>query len=526
MIDINESIYLQNIVEKNKELPWNEWLEFDQSFDNAGKQGLVGLFKVKGTNKKIIFKISQYINYLATHEFSVMTGLKDLSPYCIHFCKSLGIIQCNVDPSVRKEGNPFNIKSIYPIEKKILLCEYINKSTKMYNLIRAKDKINENIIYSTVKQVLLAIIIAQKHKKFTHYDLHSNNIMMKKCNKDTVFVYALDEGNQFCVPTNGYYPIIIDYGFSYIDDMQDKSLWASLAHTDVGFMSDRYDWVADPKLFLVTVSSELKKKRNSHKSKKFRRVVKNMFCSLDIDWEAGWDDEKDKGAADYVMDMLKSYNKHSNLFEDYDHYCIDILQSLIILPLEEQDYSNIHNIYKIFLKEWVKIECEISSPFYNLYILKNVIDAARKVRASYYTPSMRKDSVLDFREDILTCTKKISKWCNPKNVNYEQMLCSLLILAKNIEGILYDVIKSRMQVKKKEYDKLPLQSTDHIYAAIEANIPCEYIFNKNSKIVIMDAHKKGCFTYNLTENDISVINKIHPMIRGTYIYDLYNKVKK
>ena len=92
--------------------------------------------------------------------------------------------------------------------------------------------------------------------------------MIKKCNKDLVFLYKLDDENQFCVPSMGHIGIIIDYGFSYISDMKDGPLYASLCHTDVGFMSDRFDWVADPKLFLVTVSDEIKEMRKTKNAKK------------------------------------------------------------------------------------------------------------------------------------------------------------------------------------------------------------------------------------------------------------------
>ena len=138
------------------------------------------------------------------------------------------MIKSKVEPKYKKSENPFDIKSKYAIEKDVLLCEYIDKSCKFYNYIRS-DKVEEDVLYSIVKQVLLGITIAQKEKKFTHYDLHSFNVMIKKCNKDLVFLYKIDEENQFCVPTLGHYPIIIDYGFSFIEDMNDNPLWASLA---------------------------------------------------------------------------------------------------------------------------------------------------------------------------------------------------------------------------------------------------------------------------------------------------------
>ena len=114
--------YILPIYDKNKNKSWNEWLEFDTLFDKPGKQGYVGLFSLKNKNKKnkkVVFKISQNINYLIYHESIIMKGLNDLSPYCPHFCKMFGTILCDVEPRIRKEeqNNPFNINSKYPIKK-------------------------------------------------------------------------------------------------------------------------------------------------------------------------------------------------------------------------------------------------------------------------------------------------------------------------------------------------------------------------------------------------------------------------
>lgn len=512
--------------EKNKNRPMREWLQFDSTFGKAGKQGLVGLLQCNNKNgNKCVFKISQYINYLVHHEAVVMKGLKDIAPFCIHFSKFIGTFTCNIDPNARKSGNPFEITTTYPIEKDVLIGEYIDKSTKMYNYIRAADRIHEDVLYASVKQVLMAITIAQTHKQFSHYDLHSNNIMMKKCNKDLVFLYVMDEDNQYCVPSHGSYPVIIDYGFSYISDMQDGPLWPSLAHTDVGFMSDRFDWVADPKLFLVTVSSEMTEKRSTRKARRLRRIVKNIFAPLTIDWDCGWDDVSEKGASDYVLDLLKKDNDCSKLFEEFDHYCIDLLQTLIVLPLEPQNTDDIHGNYTVFLKEWIKIESEITSPFYKLYILKSIVDAARLVRAAYCCKKTRAEAVRTFQTLMYENLNKISKFCNPKKINYERMLCSLLVLAKNIEGVLYTAMVKRASNKEQEYRKLPLQSPEHMYAALEANIPDEYEFNENTTVFIMNTVEKNTTLISLPPQELATINKLHTMVRGTYIYDLYKTTR-
>jgi hypothetical protein len=51
-----------------------------------------------------------------------------------------------------------------------------------------------------------------------------------------------------------------------------------------------------------------------------------------VDWESGWDEYGEKGVADILISHLEDYNTISDLFKDYDHYCIDILQTLVILP--------------------------------------------------------------------------------------------------------------------------------------------------------------------------------------------------
>lgn len=512
---------IKNIVDENSNCKYHEWLEFEKVLDKPGKQGVVGLFQIKNTKQQIIFKISQYINYLVFHELQVMNGLNKISSYCPHFCKSLGMINCEIDAKYRKNNeNPFLIENKYPIMKDILLSEYIDDSCKFYNYIRT-DKVSEEVLYSIVKQVLLAISIAQKRKRFSHYDLHSFNVMIKKCDKDLVFLYKIDDENQFCVPTLGYYPVIIDFGFSYISDMDDGPLWPSLAHTDVGFLSDRFDWVADPKLFLVTVSDEIKTKRKTKKSKIFRKVVRNIFHPLNIDWESGWDDYGEKGASDFVLEKLESYNKISELFKDYDHYCIDILQTLVILPLQKQEYKNLETSYQAFLNEWVKIENEISNPFYNLYILKGLIDVARDVRHLYITKDTRQEALKHFRLSIYNIIEKVSKYCMPKNIHYEKLLCSLYVFSRSLEGFLYDTMKNITQIKDKEYKQLPLKSIDQIYGVITTNLPDEYVYNKKTTIVIVDNVEQNMKEFKIPENELENVNDITHLARGTYINDLF-----
>lgn len=513
---------LQHCFDQNRGKKWSEWLEFEKTFDKPGKQGLVGLLRTKDKKHRFVFKISQYLNYLAQHEYGIMKSLNDLAPYCPHFCKTVGYIKCKVDSQIRKSGNPFETNTKYPVEKYALLCEYLDNSCKFYNYIRSSE-VPENVLFSSIKQVLMAVTVAQTQKRFTHYDLHSCNIMMKRCNKDVVFLYVLDDENQFAVPTYGHYPVIIDFGFSYSQEMDDQPLWASMAHTCVGFMSDRFDWVADPKLFLVKVSDEIKEKRKSSKAKKFRRIVRNIFGTLDIDWKSGWDDDETLGASDRVIKILRRFNNVSSLFENYDHYCIEIIQTMIILPLEEQNYENIDRAYVVWLKEWSRIEEEITSPYYNMYILQGLVDAARDVRSAYSNPKTRESAVKEFRKAVYARISEVTKFCMPKNVHFEKMLCSLYVLSRCIEGLLYDIVETRMAEKqKKYYDRMPLQSIEQIYAAIDTNLPDDYVYNQNTTVVVLDSTKKTTTCISVSNEYLDMLNDTHPLCRGTMLYDIYS----
>ena len=516
---------LINYFKENLNRNWSDWLEFDRAITKPGKQGLVGLLKLKDDSSiKCVFKVSQYINHLAIHEYSIMKSLNDIAKFCPHFISGLGLIKCDTNPYIRKVGNPFDISEVkYPASQEVLLCEYVDKSVKLFSYIQS-EKIHEDILYSTIKQVILSLSIAQDLKKFAHYDLHSNNIMMKRCDPDIVFVYITDNDNQFAVPTLGHYPIIIDYGFSFIEDLNDGPLWSSMAHTCAGFMSDRFDPIADPKLFLVTVSDEVKNFRKSRKSKKLRRIVKNLFHPLSIDWDSGWDNKTETGVSDHVLKILEPFGKNSKLFSKFDHYCIDLIQTLIILPLQDQPTASLERCFVTFLREWCKIEDQMSSEYYQLYILKEVTNAARFVHAAYLDPVSRSESVKEFRSQILASIDKISKFCIPKDLDYEKLLCSLLLLSKSIEGILFKETQNCMEQKEKEYSKLPLTNTLQFFGAIDVNIQDNYIYNPNTKVIFIDAIRKERYqATSIPKNEIDSLNDMHSIVRGSYLYSLFDK---
>ena len=514
---------LRVVFEENKDREWTEWLEYDSLFGKPGKQGIVGILRVKGTDMTVAFKISQCADNLIPHEYTVMNGLNDMAGFCPHFCKSLGMIDCLRNPRVMTTSNPFDKQPdvSYMIPDKMLISEHIDKSNKFYNYIQSKQ-IDESVLYSSVKQILMAVTMAQHKKQFSHYDLHSLNILMRKCNKDVVFLYVIDEDNQICVPTLGHFPIIIDFGFSYINDMEDGPLLPSMGHTSSGFMSDRFDKFVDSKLFLITVADEIKYARKSKSASRLKKVVKNTFKSLDIDWESGWDVNDHCTLTEEVTEYTHEYSDKSIIFSQYENYCIDILQALIILPMEKKENTNPVKSFRVFLKEWIKIENQISSDQYNLFILKELVESARCVRSAYMDKETSVNAVKDFESMLHISVRKVANFFNPKPaINYEKMLCALYVFSTDMEGIFYDGMTERMEAKNEAYSKLPLDTVEQVYAAVDTAVPTKYVYTDKTVIYMIDSIEGNTKVFSIDPEHVSNINKSHSFVRGTLIYDLY-----
>jgi len=75
-----------------------------------------------------------------------------------------------------------------------------------------KEDINSSLIKSCLFQTSYALSYLQKHFKFTHNDLHINNIMYQKT--ESSYLYYKYNNTYFKVPTHGYIFKIIDFGRS------------------------------------------------------------------------------------------------------------------------------------------------------------------------------------------------------------------------------------------------------------------------------------------------------------------------
>ena len=134
-----------------------DWFKFKFSFDEQGKQGSVGILKIK--NREVVFKTSQYYNHLVRHENLITQSLKEIRHCCPHFGLGFGILKHPADFDYRYKENIFKVKRKRFIENETLLLQYLKDCIDFTEFIQ--DNNNEDIIYSSVKQVLCALTISQ-----------------------------------------------------------------------------------------------------------------------------------------------------------------------------------------------------------------------------------------------------------------------------------------------------------------------------------------------------------------------------
>jgi hypothetical protein len=292
-------------------------------------------------------------------------------------------------------------------------------------------------------------------------------------------------------------------------------------------MCDRFDWIADFKVFLVSISKDIKDElEDDERATVLRNIAKNIFGKLKIDWQTGWDkdDKKDIGATALVTEKLNDLVRTGKtIFQNHGYACIEIIQSMLILPFEKKDTVEMATAYPVFLKEFRKIEAEIKSSSYLLYILKKIVDSAKAVKSEYINDATRQEAVRKFKTDTLEAISSVTKFCNPAGVKYELMLCSLYSLANCIEGMLYKYVEKRAAKKAEMYKNIIPTSNIDFVNIIDVNFEDRsYKYSEKTIINVFDSVKKISKKLFLTDLQARTINSLPASLRSDFVYELYN----
>ncbi|GAG70960.1 unnamed protein product, partial [marine sediment metagenome] len=159
------------------------------------------LFLLKGSTKEDL-----------SHELSVGLNVANLTRREIpNFAFVYGGFDC--EPFIDSD-NPINICGIGEDKIKYVMYEYIDSSVTLAEFIATNSRIED--VISLYIQAILSVLYANQRFKFTHYDLHDQNVLVRDVSQDSFQIkYSYKSIDYYVKSWN--IATIIDYGLSYYE---------------------------------------------------------------------------------------------------------------------------------------------------------------------------------------------------------------------------------------------------------------------------------------------------------------------
>jgi hypothetical protein len=474
------------------------------------------------------------------NEYKVIYGIQNIINISPHFCLSYGKIDTTI---------------LLEYAGKLVLKDYLQS-----------PKVSENIVYSCVLQIVMALYFAYERYGFTHYDMHTDNVHLIKCDVDVVFVYKIN-GEYYYIPTYGYIPVILDYEFGYIDKLQNRSMNVNVRNIDAGFYKIVKSKYNDLKVFMSNVSYDL---------------VTNEIDDTSSDSELEWDDDDDdldmitielldkevdivykecnyKNFRDYIIDQLSPLNidnttghLHYKKCNDFPLIIYDLLKSVII-KYKDIDYNNLFvdnfsdiiqetvslsNIeeskiintnvallsLKIIMKEFGKIQKCTTDKELSFTMFRILINVIRKIQNKIVKHKTKKYTEYVSYE-FLYRIDKISKFVNPDNVKYEKLTIAIITFSKYLSYKLYSFVNKLKKLEDKICKDIDILDFNKCFNLINTKFSRSYIFNNNTSVHIWDYDDMNNRNTLLKDHlkckrHYNIINTLEDVEIGKYLYDL------
>lgn len=513
----------------------------------GGKQGLVGMILDKSNKNIKIYKFSSNLNMLATHEYNIMSSLKTINHITPYFTSCYELVNIPVNQNFKEDDNPFELKTKYKYLVDVCISEYVENARKLTSFIRHSKQVCDNIIVSIIKQILISLLMAHNSCNFTHYDIHSENIFIQKCSYNDVFVwYDKTNSTPYVIPSLGYLPRIIDYGFSYSDGVKGTNITSPLDFMREGYFSIHPDKFVDFKIFLISILEDL----YNYRSKGYlftylRRIVKKIYKDTDVDWESGWFVDKKSSASKFLYEHMVNNEKclqlinSSPTIEEHFYSILEYFQLLIDTPLNtdplpdksmSQLFEEFVFGFKEFYKHFIKLEHLFednnkkeneyeTNPDMGLYIIRQSIQFIIQTREEYLNEATTKSAVRKFQNLLFESICSNKKLHFPK-INYEKYIASIYIMVNVFHSLLYREYKYRCQFVENQYATLPVDSSNDILYIINHYLDVPYHYTTDTRLIVMDEFKKVSSAFNLTQDQCNQINETKEVVdRNKVIYE-------
>ena len=575
-------------------------INYIRLFSKQGVQGLAGHLEVKKTKTPFVFKVSVELDKSIEHENSVLESLNTIKPFCPNFIgvysmqelpiSRLFILENKEDSDYEDESeedeseeddseeeysesdsrddeksneksssdsssessasdseeidlenlNLFTFDNEYSLNN-VLFLEYISNMS-LKHVMRYSDK---QVLYSQILSLLCGLYMAQKHLRFTHYDLHIDNVMLKQIEDNAVFVYNLGV-DSFVIPTFGVYPVIIDMGSSYCQHLEDQSMKSSPSHYDKGLQPTFYDNFNDIHHFLLSLFNEIEQDNEEYYFLSTRLMW--LFRHLPLLRKKGWKMlpvDVIRNVRKFIKMLCPELYKLSS-YHDMDKDFIEVLSYGIKLPWKEEldsdilkEYPNdniedtiVDGLKKYFVEFFTEFQKfdeieDFEDPYDLLYVLKEIVDLVY-LHSKSITKNIDKYLVKrlynEVKTRLLCCLQDI-----PEDIDFGKLFYNCKMSISIIRTMYYREVIPNIEKINDCYSKMEVKSVLDFIKFIKRNTSVRYVYNKQTVLYIWDSVNKSSkriMLNSLMKNDeVEKLNDLHPTMSEYKILNLL-KMKK
>ena len=186
-------------------------------------------------------------------------------------------------------------------------------------------------------------------------------------------------------------------------------------------------------------------------------------------------------------------------------HAIDIMCSLIKLPLRPMTLTDTQTPWTKFFQEWMKIESQIVDEEKCLFILSEIVESARETQ---HCKNHKK-----FKNDVVGAIDSVAKYVIIRYIDWTKLFEGLLEVVLVWEGILHEIMEKIENEKKGLYKLLPFSPRGFI-ADIHRHFPDHYDYKHDTPIEIIDVDNKRMTKVLLSELKVDIDSWNEDSIQG------------
>lgn len=460
-----------------------------------------------------VFKLSKEVDTLVDHELKISRDLEELTTYLPHFNTVLEVhrnVPCylpeNVDRSIRRTYNPFQAGTVNCF-RDVSISEYIPSETSLLDHVKKHEfKCGSKEL---LHQLMLGLFIAQQTKNFCHYDMHLDNVLVRRCLKRTFFWYKfLYQGivlNRL-VYTDGYFPVVFDYGSAHSSAVIGTCYNSNLRFTNKGHTPYAFDDTVDFRILLVRLANV------RHCPEELKNVVSRYFTNTDhpkvkVDKRTGWLVLKERSCAKKIHAFFEAHldtlgvPTDSFVRTELDGV-VDLLGILVRPPFDASDEPSGCSLdsVRVFVREWSKIDEWFNSPDDKLNILKSIFCAVNRLIVNSESFSDDDEMYDAMRMEAYKIFDEFGEFAAVENVDYRMFMGAIIDMSNAMETICREDVVQR----RKTLERVPIPSAWTILEAVEQSVVPQnpYKFKRNDSIVLFDCVNKFTTSFDLIDDDI------------------------